>query len=417
MLRSFTCCVGSGMESHALHGDGIYFEAGDRLWVNLYAPSTAEWAEAGVRLAMETGFPEGETATLRLTSSAPLEFTLALRRPFWAGAGFAVRVNGQAVPLPDPEAAAVNAQQTRQLYATSYPASSFVELKRTWRSGDTVEIALPKSLRLEPVPDDPRRVAILWGPLVLAGDLGPEPQRGSRDQDDEPSQQPVAPVFVAADRQPDAWLVPAGAEPGRFRSNGTGRTPDAAGSVHDVEFMPFYKLHRHTYSTYWDVFTPADWEERKAGYVAEAERVRKLEAATVAWLQPGEVVFEREFNYQGAEDAVPQRILGRPGRRGASWFSYDVPVEAAHPMTLILTYFTGDRRGTPATFDILVDGTRIAEERVARSEPSRFLDIEHAIPSELVRGKQKVTVRFQAGEGSQIATIFGLRMIRGDAPR
>ena len=38
MLRSFTCCVGSGMESHALHGDGIYYESGDRLWVNLYAP-------------------------------------------------------------------------------------------------------------------------------------------------------------------------------------------------------------------------------------------------------------------------------------------------------------------------------------------------------------------------------------------
>ena len=26
MLADFTCCVGSGMESHALHGDGIYFE-------------------------------------------------------------------------------------------------------------------------------------------------------------------------------------------------------------------------------------------------------------------------------------------------------------------------------------------------------------------------------------------------------
>jgi len=32
-------------------------------------------------------------------------------------------------------------------------------------------------LRLEPLPDNPRRVAILWGPLVLAGDLGPEEDR------------------------------------------------------------------------------------------------------------------------------------------------------------------------------------------------------------------------------------------------
>ncbi len=48
MFRSFTCCVGCGMESHALHGDGIYYEDGEQLWVNLYAPSTAEWKAAGV---------------------------------------------------------------------------------------------------------------------------------------------------------------------------------------------------------------------------------------------------------------------------------------------------------------------------------------------------------------------------------
>src|SRR2546423_10418606 len=63
LSRSFTCCVGSGMESHALHGLGIYYESGDRLWVNLYAPTTAKWDAAGVNLAMETTFPEGESAS------------------------------------------------------------------------------------------------------------------------------------------------------------------------------------------------------------------------------------------------------------------------------------------------------------------------------------------------------------------
>ncbi|MGD8727790.1 MAG: glycoside hydrolase family 127 protein, partial [Gemmatimonadales bacterium] len=82
MLQSFTCCVGTGMESHALHGDGIYYESGDRLWVNLYVPSTATWSEAGVQLAVETGFPEGETATLAMTLREPKEFTLTLRRPY-----------------------------------------------------------------------------------------------------------------------------------------------------------------------------------------------------------------------------------------------------------------------------------------------------------------------------------------------
>ena len=41
---SFWCCVGSGMESHAKHGDSIWWRSGDTLLVNLYIPSTARWA-------------------------------------------------------------------------------------------------------------------------------------------------------------------------------------------------------------------------------------------------------------------------------------------------------------------------------------------------------------------------------------
>ena len=65
MEEDFTCCVGSGMESHALHGDGLYYESGDTLWVNLYAPSIADWKAAGVRLTVTTSFPEGEDAARR----------------------------------------------------------------------------------------------------------------------------------------------------------------------------------------------------------------------------------------------------------------------------------------------------------------------------------------------------------------
>ena len=95
MFRSFTCCVGTGLESHALHGDGIYYESGDKLWVNLYAPSEAQWAEAGVKLQMETDFPEGESATVKLTLRSAREFTLALRKPYWAQEGFTITVNGE----------------------------------------------------------------------------------------------------------------------------------------------------------------------------------------------------------------------------------------------------------------------------------------------------------------------------------
>jgi hypothetical protein len=84
---------------------------------------------------------------------------------------------------------------------------------------------------------------------------------------------------------------------------------------------------------------------------------------------------------------------------------------------MILTFYSLDRRGTPASFDILIDGQVVASQDVDRSEPPRFFDIEYAIPARLVTGKEEVTVRFEAKQGSQIATVFAIRMIRGDDPR
>jgi hypothetical protein len=327
-----------------------------------------------------------------------------------------VTVNGQTVSESAVrEEGAGDVERGRRYYDWPYVASSFVELKRTWRSGDTVEVTMPKSLRLEPVPDNPRRVSIMWGPLVLAGDLGPELERGSGSG--ESSGPPKVPVFVAAEKSVSAWLKPAGGARGGFRSDGVGREPDAVGRVQDVTLVPFYRLHRRMYSTYWDLFTPAEWEEQRAAYAAEVERLRRLEAATVAYLEPGEIVFEREFNYQGGEDARPQRILGRPGRRGGSWFSFDVPVDPDHPMAMIVTYYSDDRRGTPAEFEILVDGQWVADQDQRLSEPPRFFDVEYPVSTGLVQGKDKVTVRFQAKQGSQIATVFAIRMIRADAER
>ncbi len=48
------------------------------------------------------------------------------------------------------------------------------EWVKLWRGGDTVEVQFPMGLRIEAMPDDPTMIALLYGPIVLAGDLGPE---------------------------------------------------------------------------------------------------------------------------------------------------------------------------------------------------------------------------------------------------
>jgi hypothetical protein len=178
-----------------------------------------------------------------------------------------------------------------------------------------------------------------------------------------------------------------------------------------------YESHAlHAYGIYWDLFTPEEWKKRAEAYAAEQEKQKKLEAATVVFAQPGQMQMERDFNQQG-EDTTTIQVQGRYGRRGTKWFSFDLPVDPSHPMAMVVTYSTdGPRR----SFDILVDGKKVGEQARERRTPEqdiRFFDVEYALPAELVRGKQKVTVRFEARGGAEIGTVFGIRMIRADAVR
>ena len=99
MFRSFTCCVGSGMESHALHGDGIYYESGDRLWVNLYAPVDSRVESGGRQGGDGDRIPRGRIRGADVHDAIAQAFTLALRRPSWAGDGFGVGSTGRRSPI------------------------------------------------------------------------------------------------------------------------------------------------------------------------------------------------------------------------------------------------------------------------------------------------------------------------------
>jgi uncharacterized protein len=65
-----------------------------------------------------------------------------------------------------------------------------------------------------------------------------------------------------------------------------------------------------------------------------------------------------------------------------------------------------------------VDGTKIGEQTIERRTPEqdvRFFDVKYPLPLDLVKGKQKITVRFQAKEGDAIPGVFGIRTVRADA--
>ncbi len=104
-----------------------------------------------------------------------------------------------------------------------------------------------------------------------------------------------------------------------------------------------------------------------------------------------------------------QEQVWRDADAGGS-FSYELKIPADSSAALLCTYWGGD--GGNRTFDILVDGTKIGTQKLSNNKPGEFFDVAYPIPTELTRGKTKLTVTFQGHPGQMAGGLFGLRLMR-----
>jgi len=232
-IDSFWCCTGTGMENHAKYGDSIYFRDAetDSLYVNLFISSTLSWKQKGITITQTTRFPEVSKTRLEISAEKPVEMSMLVRHPAWCEAA-TIRVN-------DDE-------------SISRHPGTFVAVKRKWKTGDVVEVDLPMSLRAEKLPGSADVVAIMYGPIVLAGALGKqgiapgadihvnERTIGSVLND------PVnVPVLVGDISRLVENIKPVD-QPLTFRTEGLGRPAD-------VTLVPFYRVAHERYNIYWKV--------------------------------------------------------------------------------------------------------------------------------------------------------------------
>jgi len=370
---SFWCCTGTSMENHAKYGEYIYFHDDDSLVVNLFEASTLDWREKGVRLEQQTRFPEEDTSRLVLDCDRPVAFTLRIRHPHWVKEGFALRVNGEPVT------------------ASSQPGS-YAEIRREWRSGDTVEVRVPMTLRTEAFADNPHRMALLYGPVVLCAET---------EVDAEPR------VIVADPEQIAKGLRPTGDQPLAFKGSET--LFRAVGGEGSTEFfIPLYAEYQKAFTVYWDAYSESEWAAIKNRYEAELEKTKVLEKRTIDFLQLGEMQPERDHELESARSSAGlfvNRKYRQADARG--WFSFTMKVDPARPMELLAIY-----SGTETcTFEILVDGETLATQRLADNNPGEFVSRTYAIPAGLTVGKERVIVKFQPVEDSYVGRVFGCRMM------
>jgi uncharacterized protein len=242
--ENFWCCVGSGLENHGKYGKMIYSHRGEDLYINLFIPSNLTWNEQGIRVIQKTGFPFEEYSKVEIDTEKPKKFAINIRFPEWTGTGnFNITVNGEPWHIEN-------------------EPSSYISVRRTWRSGDSIVISLPMQTRVEYLPDGSPWASILHGPLVLAAattrqDMDGLFARAERMHRDQAALGRLYPV----DENPrlirdeldkiDSLIIPERDKSLSFRLPKEMVLP--AEKADELVLVPFFRIHETRYMLYWPV--------------------------------------------------------------------------------------------------------------------------------------------------------------------
>jgi DUF1680 family protein len=372
-FNSFTCCVGTGMENHIKYAENIYTRGSDgSLYINLFIPSVLNWKERKLSVKQQSALPWGNRTSFLINTAIPSRFTMRIRKPAWCKS-VQVKINGQ-------------------LQYTGTGEDGYLALDREWKNNDLVELFTPLSLHTTPMPDNPHRVAIFYGPVLLAGVFGqkePDPLK--------------IPVLVSNERDPAKWV----------KKMGQGRNfITTAGTPGNVKLIPFNRTADEHYSVYWDVFTPGEWRARQKLYEAAKQKERQLEARTVDMLRIGEMQPERDHELTSSKSATGEEH-NRKWRiaEDSGYISFVLKSDPSAQNVLVFTYWGMDNRGR--VFDILVNGKKIATEDLSKYKSSKFYEIGYPVPLELSRYKLSLNIQLLPKPSNAAGPIYGVKNIRG----
>lgn len=231
--NSFWCCVGTGFENHAKYGEGIYYHDNKSIYVNLFIPSELTWKEKGIKLMQQTGYPEEATTHLTIQEIKEGNVPLYIRYPSWATSGATIKINGKNVKI-------------------SQKPGSYIVLDKIWKTGDKIDITYPMSLHLMATNDNPNMAAVVYGPIVLAGDMGTEgivaPAPYAKDQLDFRNisvPDNIVTTLNINGRKLNDWLIPVNGKQLVFKTTGV--------ASKEITMIPYYQIDKQRYVIYWNL--------------------------------------------------------------------------------------------------------------------------------------------------------------------
>ena len=394
------CCVGTGMEDHGKYGQFVWTHdkgvkaEDDALYVNLFVASELNWKDRKMVIRQQTAFPYAETSVVEVAKGKGT-FILKVRKPSWCE-NFTVKGVG--------------------FDADSYEENGFVCIKRKWKKGDQVKISMPMHAYIKPMINVPQYVAIMYGPILLGMKTGTEDMR-SLIADDSRFGQYAGGKKLALDEAPILLpkhlddiaknLKPVPGKPLHFK------LATHMENTIDGELQPFFEIHDSRYMMYWLALGENDYKAYMQKLADEEKARQALEARTVDKVNPGEQQPETDHRMEtdDSNKGNTEGIFFRDAKDG-HYFSYLMQTKGETNLSLQLKFWGQDEWRT-SEFDIYVNDKLLCSVNNShRWRTTQFKTVDYAIPSEFVKGKKEIRVKFVAHKGKQVGQIYGVRLVK-----
>lgn len=398
--KAMWCCVGTGMENHGKYGQFVWTHdkgvkaEDDALYVNLFVASELNWKDRKMVIRQQTAFPYAESSVVEVAKDKGT-FILKVRKPSWCE-NFTVKGVG--------------------FDADSYEENGFVCMKRKWKKGDQVKISMPMHAYIKPMINVPQYVAIMYGPILLGMKTGTEDMR-SLIADDSRFGQYAGGKKLALDEAPILLpkhlddiaknLKPVPGKPLHFK------LATHMENTIDGELQPFFEIHDSRYMMYWLALGENDYKAYMQKLADEEKARQALEARTVDKVNPGEQQPETDHRMEtdDSNKGNTEGIFFRDAKDG-HYFSYLMQTKGETNLSLQLKFWGQDEWRT-SEFDIYVNDKLLCSVNNShRWRTTQFKTVDYAIPSEFVKGKKEIRVKFVAHKGKQVGQIYGVRLVK-----
>ena len=377
---SFWCCVGTGMENPAKYAESVYFKNGKNLLVNLYIPSDLIWKEQNFKLKMDTKFPDSDTVSIQIMDKGNFSGTILFRYPDWVERRPEVRING--------EYARVELRK-----------GAYIRLLDPIKSGDRLTLVFPRALSIRYTKDEPHFGSLMYGPILLAGELGNKNMPDDRVSDNRALRKELPeqniPFLVGSLADLNSWIVKDPQSPLHF-------TVRNGGKQKDVSLIPYFQMHHQRHTVYWKIYSPDEYIYR--------------EEALTDVVKIGNAENEKQHHLQGENDSIywHDYFWARNARYrmadNGGWFSYTLKIDKKemNPYYLICRYWGDDSKQN--VFDIYVDYKYLETVDLNRKLYLTYVDDTYKIPKEWTQNKSSLNVSFRAKEGGRAGGLYELKI-------